>query len=119
MSAVFSIITKSEAILATDTVCSFKPNERTNSLKPRSFTCKAFLLPQFKSSFAVTGTLQVGLCFFSYVVECTYGTDIDSLIGIDLSHFRSRLESDYEELPTGTIYLIGYSLLDETFKGIS
>lgn len=117
MSAVFSIIHKTEAILAADTLCSFKPSNNDTILLPRSFTCKIFFLPQFKSSFAITGTLQAGLCFFSFMVEFTYGRDIDSLTGISLDDFRSKLKSDYDEYPTGTIYLIGYSLFDETFKG--
>lgn len=117
MSAVFSYISKKEAVLATDTICSFKPGPSDTKLIPRSFTSKAFFLPQFKSAFAITGTLQAGLCFFDYMVEHTYGIDIDSLVGIDLSQFRLILESNHEEFPTGTIYLIGYSLNDETFKG--
>ncbi len=117
MSAFFGFISKTYAIIASDTLCSFKPKEGDNELLPRSYTCKTFLLPQYKSAFAITGTLQAGLCFFNNTVEFTYGFDIDSLVNIDLLHFRKKLESEYEEFPTGTIYLFGYSSIQETFKG--
>ncbi len=119
MSAVFSFITKNDAVLATDTICSFKPTASDSKLIPRSFTNKMFFLPQFKSAFAVTGTLQAGLSFFNFTTEKIYGIDVDSLVGIDLSHFTSMLHSNSnnEEFPIGTIYLLGYSIKDETFKG--
>jgi hypothetical protein len=117
MSAFFGVISKAYAIIATDTLCSFKPQEGDKELPPRSYTCKTFLLPQYKSAFAITGTLQAGLCFFTNTVEFTYGIDIDSLVNIDLAHFRMKLESNYDEFPTGTLYLIGYSSIQKSFKG--
>src|SRR5690606_13781991 len=68
---------------------------------------------------AVTGTLQAGLSFFNFTTEKIYGIDVDSLVGIDLSHFKSMLHSNYnnKEFPMGTIYLLGYSIKDEAFKG--
>jgi hypothetical protein len=117
MSAFFGFISKKYAIIASDTLCSFKPQEGDSELLPRSYTCKTFLLPQYKSAFAITGTLQAALCFFNNTVEFTYGIDVDSLVNIDLVHFRKKLESDYKDFPTGTIYLLGYSFEQETFKG--
>ena len=117
MSAFFGFISEKYAIIASDTLCSFKPKEDDIELLPRSYTCKTFLLPQYKSAFAVTGTLQAGLCFFNNTVEFTYGFDIYSLVNIDLIYFRKKLESEYLDFPTGTIYLFGYSSLKKTFKG--
>lgn len=114
--SIFWIYKWKYAIIASDTLCSFKPKEDDIELLPRSYTCKTFLLPQYKSAFAVTGTLQAGLCFFNNTVEFTYGFDIDSLVNIDLIYFRKKLESEYLDFPTGTIYLFGYSSL-KTFKG--
>lgn len=117
MSSFIAIINNRNAWLATDTLCSFVPTGSEPRLVPRNFTCKTFALPQFKSVFAVTGTLQLGLCFFAHTVEFTYGTDIESLVGIDLKHFKEKLNSSYEQTPTGTIYLIGYSEDKEIFRG--
>ena len=89
-------------------------------LRPRSYSCKTFLLPQFKSAFATTGVLQIGLCFFNFMVESAYGIDIDSLVNIDLKYFQQQLKLDYKNLNSdlkGTIYLFGYSNVSKRFKG--
>lgn len=117
MSSFIALINNKNAWIATDTLCSFAPTGNETTLVPRNFTCKSFSLPQFKSIFAVTGTLQLGLCFFTHTAEFTYGTDIESLVGIDLKHFKEKLQSSYEQSPTGTIYLIGYSQGEDKFRG--
>lgn len=116
MSSFIGIIETKFAILGTDTLTTYPTKEGDTEIKPRSYSCKSFLLPQFQSTFAVTGILQTGLYFFNYIVENAFGIDIDSLTNIDLQIFRKKLESEYPSFPRGNIYLMGYSNKMECFK---
>lgn len=120
MTAFVGLVSNDTAIIGTDTLTRYPPRPGDTQLRPRSYSSKTFLLPQFKSAFATTGIMQVGLCFFNLVVESAYGIDIDSLVNIDLKHFQKKLESDYEQFISdmrGTIYLFGYSHALQRFKG--
>lgn len=116
MTAFIGIVNQDFAIIATDTLSTYPLEEGHLVLRPRSFTCKTFLLPQFKAAFSVTGTLQLGLCFHVFMVERALGIDIDSLINIDLSLLRNELETKYNHTAVGTIYLVGYSYSSRRFK---
>ena len=117
MSAFIGIIEKDYVLIATDTLSTYPLQNGNTELIPRSYTIKTFPLPQYKSAFAITGTFQVGLCYFNYIVESTYGIDIDSLININLNPFTKKITSEYNQLLSGTIYLFGYSNKSQSFKG--
>lgn len=117
MTAIAQIVSKNFAFIGSDTFATYPKEIDDTQLRPRSYTNKTFLLPQFKSAFAVSGTLQAGLCFFNFIVESAYGIDIDSLLNIDLSYYDKRLKTNYEQYPTGSLYLTGYSNSSKRFKG--
>ena len=117
MSSFIGIIDKNFAIIGTDTLTTYPKQIGDAEINPRSYTCKTFLLPQFKSAFATTGYLQAGLCFFNFATESVIGTDIISLTNVGLDEFKRKLNYDYQTFPTGSIYLIGYSDNQDMFKG--
>ncbi len=116
MTAFIGIIEKDYAVIGSDTLSTYplKPGEK--ELEPRSYTCKTFLLPHFKSAFSVTGILQLALSFHSFMVESALGIDIDSIINIDLIHFKQKINTNYTQFPSGTIYLVGFSYSAKCFK---
>lgn len=117
MTAFSGYIEKEYSVLYTDTLSTYPKEVGEKKLKPRSYLAKNFILPQFKSAFSVTGTLQSGLCYFNLITESAFGIDVDSLINIDLEYYRGKLKNDYPQFPYGTIYLTGYSNQSECFKG--
>lgn len=120
MTAFAGLASSEFAIIGTDTLATYPLEHGDTQLKPRSYTCKTFLLPQFKSAFTVTGVMQIGLGFFNYIVESAFGTNIDSLINLNLKAFQKKLKLEYGHFPTGdvvgTLYLFGFSDTANRFR---
>ena len=63
MTAINIFLTKKNAIVYSDTLATNPLKKGDKKLKPKLYTNKIFVLPQFKSVFALTGILQWGLSF--------------------------------------------------------
>jgi hypothetical protein len=118
MSALILILQKNMVSTATDTLSCFKPSPNDTQLKPRSYTTKAFLLPQLKSIMAFTGVAQLAFYWYRYIIENFIGKDIDSLLNINTDPLKSYMnENELKSILTGSLYFAGYSEQDKKFKG--
>lgn len=117
MTAINIFLTKKNAIVYWDTLATNPLKKGDKKLKPKLYTNKVFVLPQFKSVFAVTGSLQLGLAYFKFLSESFIGMDVDSIKNIELKYFKTFLKENYNLKLFGKIYLIGFSVKEKIIKG--
>ncbi|MFV1944145.1 hypothetical protein VPH49_25485 [Pseudomonas luteola] len=119
MSAIIIDLQPDRALIGTDTLIVSEYGT------PIGFTSKAFLLPHINTVIAGTGIAGVSSSWFRYVNEVLRPTGIEGLHADTQVFLQMMFEGEFaprwrwESMQSVTIYQIGRSEVDGTFKGFA
>lgn len=105
-----------QVIIGSDTLAC-KPWEMGEpSLQPVYFTSKVYHVPHLKSALGSTGHHFIGNGFYEFL-RSYIGTDIQSILEIDLLRVINELKKLGPENALGTIFLYGFDRSENKFRG--
>ena len=122
MTAIVAILRDDQITVATDSLAHYEvTTEGSLDKRPLRTVCKTLLLPQYKSLIAVRGSLDVALSFYQYMNSVgNFDLDVRAVMeqDFDISILRKHSPNLREtNIPTSTIHLFGYDLMEDKFKG--
>lgn len=116
MSSIVALLYDDQVLVGSDTLACKPWEEGETSLQPLFFTSKVYHLPHLKSVLGSTGYHFIGNGFYEFLRKYI-GTDIQSILEIDLdivvNEFRKAGPAD----AFGTIFLYGFDNSANIFKG--
>jgi len=115
MSLLMWIHTESSFIVVTDTLAT------TTERKPYAFQSKLWLLPEFNMAIASTGAAQLADRWYHRLRSDALARDIETVNAFTqgvLQEEWAKLQTDFPDLPTATIYHFGVSEAGETVRYI-
>jgi hypothetical protein len=105
MSSMNVYLSENKILIATDTYCHKKENEKE---QPINFVSKVFYLPQHKTVFACQGLAEFGLSFFAFVQRKAVASDLSSLLFYTKCFFnKNYLPPELRHLNPGTLFFFG------------